>query len=606
MSKDRLEVVDDNLIIKLNEAGSKIKELEDAFHQTQTGIWEYDLDTEYIKWSKEVYDIYGLPEGLKPPKLEEIIKFSSEEEQAEAYNKINNAIANGNPYIVYCDIEDHNGIRKHVRATGAASKDDLGRVKRLYGTICDISEYHIEKQNLQFSDFTIESISDGVYWFDNDLRFIRVNQAAADLLGYAKEELIGKRGSDVNPKFTYEKSKALWDETKEKGTLTFVTKHRRRDGTEFPVEITNNIIRWQGQEFKCSIVRDITIRKKNEELLLEALSEIKELKNKLENENEYLRDEINVEYNFDEIVAENKNFQKLLKKVEQVSKTSSTVLIIGETGTGKELFARAIHNLSSRNANALIKINCAALPSQLAESELFGHEKGAFTGAVAKKIGKFELADKSTIFLDEVGELSLEIQAKLLRVLQEGEFERVGGNETIKVDVRVIAATNKNLSLAIEEKEFREDLFYRLNVFPIYPTPLRERKSDIQALVAHFLKKFENTMGKRISSIPEDTMRKLMNYDWPGNVRELENVIERAMITSNNQLIIEDPLINKRSSLPHGNRLVDSERQAIIDVLISTEGKVSGAGGAAEVLGINAKTLESKIRKLKIDKRKLY
>lgn len=601
-----LDAIDqEDLIVKLREAENRIRELEEAFRQTKTGIWEYDLETDTVVWSKEVYEIYGLKEGVKPPKVEEIIRYSTPEEQGKVELMIMSAITEGRPYSVFCEIEDNNGNHKFVRATGVATKDELGQIKRLSGTICDLSAHHENQQKLKFSDFTIESISDGVYWFDDDLKFIRVNQGAANLLGYTIKELLGKQGKDINPNFSIEKSKNLWRETKEKGSLKFVTTHKRKDGTQFPVEITNNIIPWQGKEFKCSIVRDISEAKKNEQLLLDAFEEIKRLKSKLEKENTYLREEINIEYNFDEIVAENKNCKKLLKKVEQVSKTSSTVLILGETGTGKELFARAIHNLSDRKNNTLIKVNCAALPIQLAESELFGHEKGSFTGAVARKIGKFELADKSTIFLDEIGELPLEIQAKMLRVLQEGEFERIGGNETIKIDVRVVAATNKNLEEAIEQKEFREDLFYRLNVFPIHPSPLRNRKTDIPALVAHFLKKFEKRMGKRITSIPKKTMDKMLNYDWPGNIRELENIIERAMITSEDDLIIEDPLIVKTNRKQETSKLEDSEKQTIIDALIATQGKVSGPDGAAEKLGVNPKTLESKIRKFKIDKRKI-
>ncbi len=588
----------------LQDSKLRIQELERAFQQTKTGIWEYDVMTREIKWSPEVYKIYGLNPNSKPPRLEEIIRFSSQEEQDHIHDTITMAMVKGTPYSIFCEIEDSSGSRKYIRATGSATKDESGVVRRLFGTICDLSDHQERQRRLLFTELTMERISEGIYWFDDKLRFIKVNQAAADLLGYSKEELMGKRGMDINPSFSYEKSKALWMETKEKGSLTFNTYHVRKDGSEIPVEITNNIINWEGKDFKCSVVRDITERKNNELKLLEAYNEIETLKNKLEKQNSYLREEIKVQYNFDEIIAENKQCKQLLKRIEQVSKTSSTVLIVGETGTGKELFARAIHNHSDRSENTLIKLNCAALPPQLVESELFGHEKGAFTGAVNKRIGKFELADKSTLFLDEVGEMPLDIQAKLLRVLQEGEFERVGGNETIKVDVRIIAATNKNLEEAIAEKEFREDLYYRLNVFPLNPVPLRQRKSDIPYLASHFLKRFEKRMGKTIDSISKETMEKLMNYDWPGNIRELENVIERAMITSNNILELDDWLPVR---LPEktGSKFIDKERSLIIETLIKTKGKVSGAGGAAELLEINPKTLESKIRKLKIDKRDL-
>jgi PAS domain S-box-containing protein len=591
---------------KLKNAELRISELEEAFQQTKTGIWEYDTSLGVIKWSPEVYKIYGLSESATPPPLEEIVRFSSKEERDHIQETISLAMINGTPYSVFCEIEDYNGIRKYIRATGAATKDANGMVRRLFGTICDLSEHQEKQKRLLFTEFTIERISEGIYWFDDKLRFFRVNQAAADILGYPKEELIGKRGMDINPSFSLEKSKALWLETKEKGTLTFNTIHRKRNGTEIPVEITNNIINWEGKDFKCSIVRDITERKNQEKRLLEAFDEIEKLKNKLEKQNHYLREEIKIQYNFDEIIADNKQCKLLLKRIEQVSKTPSTVLIMGETGTGKELFARAIHNQSDRSSNTLIKLNCAALPPQLVESELFGHEKGSFTGAINRRIGKFELADKSTLFLDEVGEMPLDIQVKLLRVLQEGEFERVGGNETIKVDVRIIAATNKNLQEAITKKEFREDLYYRLNVFPLNPIPLRQRKSDIPALVSHFLKKFEKRMGKTIDIIPNESMEKLLNYEWPGNIRELENVIERAMITSDRALELEDWIPIQVPESSKGSKFVDKERELIVQTLIKTKGKVSGAGGAAELLEINSKTLESKIRKLKIDKRELH
>lgn len=461
-------------------------------------------------------------------------------------------------------------------------------------------------EQMQFSDFTIESISDGVYWFDDQLRFIRVNSAACDALGYTAEELIGKMGKDINPEYSFEKSTEMWEETKRKGSMTFETTHIRKDGSSFPVEITNNIICWKGKELKCSIVRDISLRKEKENQLKDALGEVEALKNKFQKQNVYLREEIKLNYNFEEIIAENKKCKQLLSKLEQVAETSSTVLIVGETGTGKELLARAIHNLSDRQTNPLIKINCATLPVQLAESELFGHEKGAFTGAEAKKIGKFELAHQSSIFLDEIGDMPLEIQTKLLRVLQEGEFERLGGNETVKADVRVIAATNKNLEEAIEKGEFREDLFYRLNVFPLHPIPLRERKSDIPALTYHFVKKFEKKTNKSIETISHDTFERLAKYEWPGNIRELENIIERAMITSKEGVLDLGDWQPKQTPKREAFKLNDIERNHIVSVLEMCQGKISGPHGAAELLNINPKTLESKMKRLGIERRQSY
>ena len=277
---------------------------------------------------------------------------------------------------------------------------------------------------------------------------------------------------------------------------------------------------------------DLTERKESERVIREANDELNRLKNQLEAENIYLHDELQQEQTFGELVGQSEVMKKLSYKINQVAPTDATVLILGETGTGKELAARAIHEASSRRARSLIKVNCAALSPSLIESELFGHEKGAFTGASSRKIGRFELANAGSILLDEIGELPLDLQAKLLRVLQENELERVGGRETIKVDVRVIAATNRNLKEEVDKGKFRQDLWYRLNVFPITTPPLRNRRDDIPVLVEHFVKRLNRKFGRQITSVSATSMKALCEYSWPGNVRELGNVIERAVINS--------------------------------------------------------------------------
>jgi transcriptional regulator with GAF, ATPase, and Fis domain len=330
------------------------------------------------------------------------------------------------------------------------------------------------------------------------------------------------------------------------------------------------------------------------------LKEIESLKNQLQAENKYLQEEIKLNHNFDEIVSKSKHFHKVLQQIEQVASTDSTVLVMGESGTGKELIARAIHNISLRSRKPLVKVNCAALPANLIESELFGHEKGAFTGALERRIGRFELADGGTIFLDEIGELPVELQAKLLRVLQEGEFERLGNPRTLKVNVRVIAATNRNLEQAIEKKEFREDLYYRLNVFPVICPPLRERKEDIPLLVKHFCQKHEGKVGKKITHIPEKVMTSLETYDWPGNIRELENIIERALILSRNGSLDYGEWIPAMTKAPRPGslrKLEDVEKNHILEALKKTGWKVSGEKGAAKLLGLNATTLEARMKK---------
>ena len=333
-----------------------------------------------------------------------------------------------------------------------------------------------------------------------------------------------------------------------------------------------------------------------------AYEEIAELKARLEQENLYLLEEIKTHHKFEEIIGGSSAMKKVLQGVEQVAPTDATVLILGETGTGKELVARAIHSLSPLKSRTLVKVNCAALPAGLIESELFGHEKGAFTGAIARKTGRFELADGGSIFLDEIGDLPLELQAKLLRVLQEGAFERVGSSQTIEVRVRVIAATNRDLIKGMKERTFREDLYYRLNVFPLSIPPLRERRDDIPLLVRHFVLKHGTNLGKQIESVPQRRMDDLQAYSWPGNVRELENVIERAMILSQGPELNLGDWAPGPSTKPQteGSTLSDVERDHILKTLELTNWRLSGEKGAAKILGLKRTTLQGRMRKLGI------
>ncbi|MGH7807512.1 MAG: sigma 54-interacting transcriptional regulator, partial [Thermodesulfobacteriota bacterium] len=342
------------------------------------------------------------------------------------------------------------------------------------------------------------------------------------------------------------------------------------------------------------------------EALRRALSEVEQLKNQLQAENVYLQEEIKTEYNFEEIIGKSEPLKKALRKVEQVAPSDATVLIHGETGTGKELIARAIHNLSPRKDRTLVKVNCGAISAGLFESELFGHEKGAFTGALQQRVGRFELADEGTIFLDEVTDLPLDTQVKLLRVLQEGEFERVGSSNAIKVDVRVIAATNRDLKDAVKSGSLRSDLFYRLNVFPLEVPPLRERKSDIPVLVNFFLTKYAKKFGKEVRVVPSDIMDRLTSYSWPGNIRELQNVIERAVVISPGlELQIDESVLglNLGSQTPSSDTLEDVECSHILRVLEQTNWVIDGKKGAASILGVNANTLRSRMQKLGIKKK---
>lgn len=334
-------------------------------------------------------------------------------------------------------------------------------------------------------------------------------------------------------------------------------------------------------------------------------SEVEQLKNRLQAENLYLREEIKLEHNFEEIIGDSPAVKAVFRKIEQVAPTDSTVLILGETGTGKELIARAVHNLSPRKTRPLVKVNCGAIPANLVESELFGHEKGAFTGALARRIGRFELADGGTIFLDEVGELPPDVQIKLLRVLQEREFDRVGSNQPNKVNVRVIAATNRNLQEMVKAGSFRADLLYRLNVFPIDVPPLRVRSSDIPLLVRSISDKFSKKLDKRFEDIPRRTMDLLTTYAWPGNIRELENVIERAAILSQGPLLQIDEAFFPSSTTTEpatSDTLEEVERTHIIKLLQETEWVIEGKQGAAPKLGLHPNTLRSRMQKLGIKK----
>jgi transcriptional regulator with GAF, ATPase, and Fis domain len=348
---------------------------------------------------------------------------------------------------------------------------------------------------------------------------------------------------------------------------------------------------------------DITERKEMEARLQQHLDEIERLKRQVEQENVYLRDEIVLRHGHEDIIAHSKSMKQILAQLEQVAVTDATVLLSGETGTGKELLARTIHNLSRRKERALITINCAALPSTLIESELFGREKGAYTGALTRMAGRFEVADRSTLFLDEIAELPLDLQAKLLRVLEDGRFERLGSTKSLQVNVRIIAATNRDLAQAVAAGRFRSDLYYRLNVFPIVVPPLRERPEDIPPLVWAFVKQKEKKLNKRVDRISHRGMEALKRYLWPGNARELRNIVEHAMITSDGgTLQVHPPDFKAEDRSAHGT-LEAVERRHILEVLDKTAWRITGPNGAAEILGVKRTTLQSRMKRLGIKRR---
>jgi len=404
------------------------------------------------------------------------------------------------------------------------------------------------------------------------------------------------------------------DREKAKATLALSLKTRDLVSLEYRIVLPDGSIRWivsRGRSYPATqghpqqlmgVTVDITGRKAMEANLIDKIDEIQQLKNQLEKENIYLRDEIMLQREYEGVVSRSKAMKRVLSQVEQVAGTEAIVLLQGETGTGKGLLAQTIHKLSKRKDRPLVTINCAVLPPTLIENELFGREKGAYTGAMTRMAGRFEAADRSTLFLDEIGELPLELQAKLLRVLDEGRFERLGSTDSLKVDVRIIVATNRDLSQEVAVGKFRSDLYYRLKVFPIMIPPLRERPQDITPLVWMFIKRFEKKIGKRIDHVSRKSIEALQHYPWPGNARELRNVVEHAMITCQDRTLhfcLPHPAAEEN---PTSGKMEDVERAHILSVLKKTGWRISGKSGTAEILGMKRTTLHSKMQKLGIQR----
>lgn len=406
------------------------------------------------------------------------------------------------------------------------------------------------------------------------------------------------------PKLTEERRwPTVMGHMKEDGTESFcfvpLTTARGRLGAMGFLSLKAEAYNDKDIEFLQQVAQQVAVAVEN----ALAFQQIAELKDRLAKEKLYLEEELRLEHGFDDIIGDSDALKQVLKQVEVVAPTDSTVLIQGETGTGKELIARAIHRLSGRSARTFVKLNCAAIPTGLLESELFGHERGAFTGAISQKAGRFELADKGTIFLDEVGEIPLELQSKLLRVLQEQEFERLGSTKTIRVDVRLVAATNRDLKRLVEERQFRSDLYYRLNVFPVTVPPLRERREDIPILVRYFTQHYAVRMKKNIQTVPAEALEVLSRYPWPGNIRELENLVERSVILTQGtdlQMPISELQMERRPATAQTATLEEFEREQILRVLDETRWVIGGPAGAAARLGIKRTTLQSKMHRLGI------
>jgi PAS domain S-box-containing protein len=475
--------------------------------------------------------------------------------------------------------------------------------ERVRGALIDVTRQREVERRLeeakQLADGVIENLPGLFFMFDRGGRPIRWNKERERVQGYTAEELAALPVRELNPPEDRARVVELFRRIRREGAGTGEQHVLTKDGRKIPVLVHGARVSIGGRDYILGVTLDVSPLKQTEAELRRALSELHDLRGRLELENAYLRQEIAHEPR--EIIGDSPAMQRVLGQAELVARTGSTVLLLGETGAGKELIARAIHRQSPRVGRALVKVNCAALPTTLVESELFGREKGAYTGALTRQAGRFEAADGSTLFLDEIGELPRELQAKLLRVLQDGEFERLGSTKTIRVDVRVIAATNRDLAQDVRAGRFREDLFYRLNVFPIQVPPLRDRREDILPLVWAFVREFEGTMGKRIETLPRKRAEALVAYPWPGNVRELRNVIERAMIVSpGSTLLAEAPAAEGSPAHHQPARLADVERRHIRDTLEATGWRIRGPGGAANRLGLKPTTLESRMAKLGI------
>jgi PAS domain S-box-containing protein len=505
--------------------------------------------------------------------------------------------------------------------------DGAGKFDHYRSAVTDITEI-TKAEALRESEIKYrglyESTRDGMVMTDTEGHILECNRAYLDMLGYTEEEIRNLTSRQITPAKWHDLEK---DIIKNKVLRTgysdiYEKEYIRKDGTVFPVFMRMWAIKDEAGNVTgmWGIVSDITGRKHIEESLQRAhdelerrveertvelrtaLSEIITLKEQLEAENIYFRHESKMKRQFEHIIGQSDGLKYVLYRAEQVAPLNTTVLILGETGTGKELIAFAIHDMSPRKERSLITVNCAALPGNLIESELFGREKGAFTGADTRQIGRFEVAHNSTLCLDEIGELPLEVQAKLLRVIQHNEFERLGSSHTVKVDVRIIATTNRDLEEEVRKGRFRQDLYYRLNVFPITVPPLRQRKEDIPLMVQAFMERYSRKLGKQITSIRNETMKELQDYPWPGNVRELESIIERAVILCPGPgLQLADKLeISSPPLLSAVRTLEDTERNQILKILSEARWRIEGKDGAAAILGLHPSTLRARMYKLGI------
>jgi PAS domain S-box-containing protein len=569
---------------------------------SHAGSWAFD-SAGFDYWSPELFRIYGLDPASKAPTIQEYLDLLHLEDREFMANLMKRILVDASPFDATKRIVRPDGEVRYVRCVGAPLSENQS-LKKYVGTAVDVTEQEIATQELRRREAhreQAEALSHtGSFGWNLSTGEMVCSYEGFRILGYKHTvkpslELILKR---VHPDDLALVQQVIENAKAGKGA-DFEHRLLMPDGSIKHVQVIARPLTSEssGVEF-VGTVMDVTARKN-------AFEEIKALRDELHRENIVLREELGKTSMFEEVIGTSSALQMVLARAAKVAPTDSTVLIMGETGTGKELIARAIHKRSKRSERPFISVNCAAVPSSLIMSELFGHEKGAFTGAVQRRLGRFELAEGGTIFLDEVGDLPMETQIALLRVLQEREFERVGGTEVLRADVRVISATNRDLQTAIADGAFRNDLYYRLNVFPIKLPPLRDRKEDVPLLVNYFVDRYAKRAGKKIKHIQKKSLEALQEYSWPGNVRELQNVIERSLIIGETNEFSIDKSWFSSESQPARSPAIDqtsSERTRIEAALAQSNGKISGAHGAAAKLGMPPSTLESRIRSLKINK----
>ena len=582
-----------------------------ALDSAKLGVWGWKAGGDEIWASEQTRKLFGWPEDSN---IDFVTSFNSvhPEDREKVRSLIETALSKPGDCLVECRVLRPDGSIRWISSLGRSYPGPGGGVERFMGASLDITERKRDEEEIKESEERFRHMADTapvlIWVADTNKLCTFFNKPWLDYTGRTLEQELGDGWSQGVHPDDLDRCIATYSGAFDARRPFRMEYRLRQAGGEYQWVLDQGVPRFTpagiftGYIGSCIDISEI--KRANDELQT-AYSEIEQLKHQLEQENLYLREEIKLDQQHREVVGGSEAIRRVLKKAEQVAKTDATVLILGETGTGKELIARAIHESSKRHNKTMVKVNCAALPATLIESELFGREKGAYTGALTREIGRFELANGSTIFLDEIGELPLDLQAKLLRVLQEGEFERLGSPRTIRVDVRVVAATARDLEVAIQEGKFREDLYYRLNVFPIKIPPLRERREDIPPLVWHFVNELGQRMGRRIESIHARTMEAFRKYSWPGNVRELRNVIERLLIINTDTVLRGDwQAAEKVMEAAHGLTLEEIERSHIVRILESTSWHIRGEAGAAKILGMKPTTLESRMQKLGITRAK--